>query len=129
MNLIPWAWRLLKPLLPHIMIATVLLGAVWFIHHKGYEEARAEAEQARLEDALRTEARLRQTEQNITTAINGVDRNLSARIRKNAELRGSLNLEGMMNDREKYFGPACELDGGLLDALNRIRAASDPTTP
>jgi hypothetical protein len=112
-------------LLPHIGIALAIVGAVWWIDHKGYQRAMADrdASNAKLLDQMRTE--LRKSEQGLASSIAGIASDYEAQRGALARAGATLQpiiLKEAAND-PRLSDPAAGLTAGVLDAVNRARAA------
>lgn len=111
--------------LPHIGIALAIIGAMWWLDHRGYQRAMADrdARDAKILDRMRSE--LRQSEQRLAISIDGIagtyDAQRKALARAGATLQPII-LKEAVND-PRLSDPAAGLTVGLLDAINRARAA------
>ncbi len=111
--------------LPHAGIAVAIVGAVWWLDHKGYQRAMADRDRrdAAMLDQLRSD--LRQSEQRLALSIDGIagtfDAQREALSRAGAALQPVILKEAAHDPR--LADPALGLTPGLLDAVNRARAA------
>ncbi len=116
-----WALRAL----PYGAMAAALLGAVWWIDRAGYQRASAERDrrEAAMIAALRTE--LRGSEARLAHAIDGMAADYErqrAGIARAARQLQPIFIEETARD-PRLSDPALGLTPGLLDAVNRARAA------
>jgi hypothetical protein len=116
-----WLLRFLPP----IGIALAVVGAVWWIDRQGYERALAdrEARDVKLLDQMRRD--LRQSEQRIAMSIDAIGDHYETQ--RSALARAGATLQPIIAGETDYAprlaDPAAGLTSGLLDAVNRARAA------
>jgi len=117
------AWLL--RFLPQVGVALAVVGAIWWIDHDAYRRAMAdrEARDARMLEEMRSA--LRQSELRLSGSIDGITgiyaRQREALARADAMLHPIIIKEAI--DAPRLSNPAAGLTPGLLDALNRARAA------
>ncbi len=117
------AWLL--RVLPQTGMALALLGGVLWLRHDSYQAAMRDrdARDAKLLDAMRGD--LRRSEQRLAIAIDGIggdyQRQREALTRAGAALQPIILKEAARDPR--LANPALGLTPGLLDAVNRARAA------
>jgi len=116
---------------PHGLAALAVIGALWWIDHRGYRRAMAERDMrdARLLATIRTD--LRRSEQALAAAIAdaaaGYERRRAALDAQRATLQPILMRE--IASESRLADPALGLTPGLLDAVNRARAAGACAAP
>lgn len=116
-------------LLPHVGIGLAIIGAivgaVWWIDDAGYDRAmrQRDAANAAMLEEVRTE--LRRSEQRLALAIDGIAGDYQGQrerlARAGATLQPIILKEAARDPR--LSDPALGLPPGMLDALNRARAA------
>lgn len=112
-------------MLPYIGAVLALAGAILWIDHYGYRRAMAERDvrDAKLLGQLRSE--LRGSEQRLATSIAGIEGDYEA-VRQSLSRTGAtlppIILKETARD-PRLSDPALGLSPGLLDAINRARAA------
>jgi hypothetical protein len=128
---IPWR-SILKFGLPLLLI----LGALWFIDHRGYQRAedkykleKAEADARALEANRLAEQRSRKLEQVMQGVVTEVDEKLGVRLTsldvlKQTIIQPTLTKEILSDPR--YSNPDAGISVGMLDTLNTARAATNP---
>jgi hypothetical protein len=119
-------WRLLKPILPHIAIALALLGAVWWIHHDGYQAAKRDAAAREARETIRAEQQARKLTAALSEALNRSDamlgQKLDAIARKWPAITQTI-IKETSND-PRYRDPACTVSDGVWHALEQAVAAT-----
>lgn len=128
------AWPAVKPallrLLPGALAVIAIAAVVWRIDHAGYVRAMADrdARDARMLVQLRSD--LRQSEQRLANAIDGIadgyETGRAERDRAFASLRSGLARDIVHEPR--LSDPAAGLTRGMLDTINRARAAGGCAT-
>lgn len=67
-------------LLPYIAGVGLILAAIWYLDHRGYQRAQKDAEFERMATAIMIGKYVGKLEAEIRETISGIDRNLAARI-------------------------------------------------
>lgn len=112
-------------MLPHVGAVLALAAAILWVDHRGYRRAMDErdARDAKLLGQIRSE--LRGSEQRLATSIAGIEGDYEA-IRRSLSRTGAtlppIILKEAARD-PRLSDPALGLSPGLLDAINRARAA------
>jgi len=102
--------------LPHIAIALAIIGAIFFIDHRGYQ--RAQADQAKLEARIAAK---------ITDAVDAIDKKTAVRIAdidttQRTIVQPVLTREILANPR--LSDPDAGITPAMRDAINAARAES-----
>lgn len=120
--MIPPAWL---RLLPGAGLAIALIGGLWWIDHRAYARAMADrdARDARIMQEI--QAALRVSEQRLSASISSIERDYESR--RLSLSRAETNLQPIILKEAAHdprlSDPALGLSPGLLDAINRARAA------
>lgn len=106
----------------------IVLAVIFWVDHRGYERARRDAQVEQLTTEILARRRTARLEQAMTDAIARIDGNLSDRLTQIRVIRETLQpiIQRETISDPRYRDPACAVTGGVLDALNRARAATDP---
>lgn len=112
-------------LLPHASLALALASALWWIDHRAYARAMADhnARDARILAEIHTALRL--SEQRLGASIAGIGSDYEAQRMSLSQAAANLQpiiLKEAAHD-PRLSDPASGLPAGLLDAINRARAA------
>jgi hypothetical protein len=121
-RLLPWAGGCAAVL--------VILGAVWWIHHDGYQQATRDAEARDLKLRTELQADLRGVEQALSkrlAAIDAVTAETQAGIAQARTIIQPTILKELTRET-RYSDPAAGISGGLRAAVDRARAAVACTT-
>lgn len=119
-----WAIRLL----PYVAAIAIVLGAIMWIDHRGYQRAKADAERRQLVDAIVAERKTRRIEQGLSEAADAIYGRIGTRIDAIQVLRQTIIQpiqQGIAND-PRYRDRACDLTPGVFAAINQARAATNP---
>lgn len=115
-SLIPFLLRYWQ----YIAIVAAVLGAAWYLDHRGYK--RAEAEQAaRMAEAERQAERI---EKALLEQISQIDQLTAARLSAiDVHHRTVVQpiIERETRNDPRYAAPECSVSGSLLDTLNQAR--------
>lgn len=119
---------LVRPFLPHLVIAAGLLFGIWYIQDQGYRRAQREYERRELTQAilvLRAEKRL---EAKLQQAIGAIGIDVDTRLTELGAARASVQtiLQREIIREPRFSDPAAGITPGMLDALNRAGCASHP---
>lgn len=115
---------------PYAAAVAVVLAAIFWVDHRGYQRAKQDAEVAALRDEILARRRTDRIEQAMADAIAKIDGNLADRIAAIRTIRQAIQpvIERETIREPRYRDPACAVTGSVLDAINRARAATDPAT-
>lgn len=126
-------------ILPYVGFALALGLAVWYIDHRGYERAQAEAERDKLEESLtRAEAeqllaqQIRVWEEKLDEKLAESDARLAQRIGQIETVNRTIiqpTLEREIRSETRFSDPALGITDGMLRVLNQARALSGGSCP
>ena len=114
--------------LPQIGIALAIVGAVWYIDHKGYQRAKEDAERRQLVSAIVEEKRTRRIERGMLDRSNDLDISLGRKL-DTLNTQGAATMAALqkgIHDDPRYSSPACALGDGVWRSLNEARARTVP---
>lgn len=115
-------WRTIAALL-------ALLGAIWFLDHRGYRRAQEEQRAADAREAVRLSELRRALEQALHADLQGVADRLAARLRGVGEARTIVQpiIEREIARAPNLSSPHCSMPDSVRDALNAAaRSGDDP---
>lgn len=116
---------------PAFAAVAVIGGGMWYLDHRGYERATADAAARETKDALDAEQRTRRIEKALGDGLTGIDSKLGARFDNLRVLRQTI-VQPMQKEiiREaRYSSPDCALTDGVFGKINAARSASAITGP
>ena len=123
----PLALSLLGRFWPHLLALALLIGAVWFLDHRGYrraerEQAAAEARAAALQSEL-----LRSLERKLAVEMEAVGNRLADRLGRIGETRNIIQpvIEREIARAPNLASPGCSMPDSVRDALNAARRAGE----
>lgn len=113
---------------PYVVAVATVLAVIFWVDHRGYERARRDAQVDQLTAEILARRRTAKLEQAMTDAIAKIDGSLADRLTQIRVIRETLQpiIQRETISDPRYRDPACAITGGVLDALNRARAATDP---
>ena len=128
-------WKLFWKIAPYVGAVLLLLGAVWFLDHRGYQRAKHEAE---LADAREEASRL-QMRAEIDRQVQGLEGRMqkivsesdtrlrqqidSIEVQNRTIIQPTITRE-IQNGPPRLTDPGSGITPGLRDALNAARAQS-----
>lgn len=118
-------------LLPHILGVSAILGALWWLDHRGYVRGQDDAARERLITAIMLTRSARQTEQLLGEQINAFgaryEEGRSVIQTTRTIIQPTVTKEIIREPR--LSDPAAGLTDGLLHEVNRARSAVGPCSP
>lgn len=128
-------WKLFWKVFPYIAAAAALIGAVWYIDHKGYQRAKHEEELAdakRKADMAEFERllaiKVKGIEDSMQTAINTSDANVLSRMSSIDTVNKTIiqpTLTKEIHSETRFTDPSAGITDGMLRELNRARSFSE----
>jgi len=114
-------------ILPHIAVAFAVIGAVWWIDHKGYQRAKADmaVAQAKARSDLQTD--IRASEGRIASKIGDIDTTLATKIDGIETTNTTIirpTIEREIASDPRYVSASCAVSDSILRGLNAIRTGS-----
>lgn len=108
-----------------------ILGAVWFLDHRGYQRAREEQRALDAREAIRLSEMRRAIEQGLTVDMQGIEDRLASRLRSIAETRSATQtiIEREVSRAPNLSSPQCTMPVSVRDALNSAARPGDSRTP
>ncbi len=110
---------------PHLAVIAALAAIIWWIDDKAADRTRREMRAAAAEAAAGLHVQMRQSEQRVAAAINGIDLTVAAQVRAieatRTIIQPTITREIFLDPR--LSDPDAGISGGLLDALNSARAS------
>lgn len=123
------SFAMIRPFLPHIAFAALLLFGIWKIDQNGYSRAGRDAERIELREKQREAELVRRIETMLTRKLGEIDRNTGERIAAIDSLERTIIQPAIVKEiarDPRYSDPAAGISRGMLDAINTARAASNP---
>ena len=128
-------WRLFWKVAPYVGAVLLVGGAVWYIDHRGYQRAEAEAAARETERQL-AEAEFKrilgikvtELQMGMQTAINESDARVVGRIDDLNVVNRTIiqpTLVKEIQSEERFTDPATGITDGMLRELNRARGFSE----
>lgn len=127
-------WKLFWKVFPYIAGALALLGAVWYIDHRGYQRAKDQdklAEQQRKTELAQFELAMAKQvqglQESMQTAINNSDSNLIDRMNGIQTVNKTViqpTLTKEIQSEKRFTDPTAGITDGMLRELNRARSFS-----
>lgn len=117
--------------LPHILIVAVVLGGVAWIDHRGYQRAKADADQRALVAAAIAERKARRLEAALADIVGTLDAQLAERIAAIDVTERTIiqpTIEREIARETRLSDPALGLTDGLRKAINAAIAQTHCTT-
>jgi hypothetical protein len=115
---------------PTLACAAAVIGAAWYLDHRGYQRAKADAERRQLADAVLAEQKTRRIEKALVEAVAKIDANTGKRISAIDITERTIvqpTLQKEIRSEVRFTDPAAGITVGMLGALNAARAASCAT--
>lgn len=111
---------------PTLACAAAVIGAAWYLDHRGYRRATADAAAAQAEERLRGEREARRIEKALSAAVGAIDGRLAERIGEIEQVRTTIvqPIRTEIADDPRYRSADCALSDGLFGRINAARAAS-----
>lgn len=106
---------------PHLIVAGLVLGAIWFIDHRGYQRAQKDAELERAKTAIAIEEAVAGLEEDLVNAINGQGVQVveaESRIERVERTQVQPVIQKELRDAPHLSDPAAGYGVGLRDAIN-----------
>lgn len=123
------ALKLLGRHWPRLILLAGLAFGFWYLDHRGYQRARAEAALAEAREAARTSELLRRIEAAMNARLAEIDGRLASRVAGIERTRITLQpiIEREIADDPRLADPAAGVSERMLRAINAARgAAGDP---
>ncbi|MDF0540768.1 hypothetical protein PX699_00300 [Sphingobium sp. H39-3-25] len=119
------AW--LIRILPHVLVVAAVLGAIWWIDHRGYARARKDAAYERMVTATMIVRARRDSEAAMAAEIAAIGRTVGDQVAGIRQINRTIvqpTLTKEIASNARYSDPAAGVSVQLLDAINAARAAS-----
>lgn len=119
-------WAIVAPFVPFVALAALLMGAVWFLDHRGYERAERDAERRWQEQIAIAAADARRRERETASAINKIDKNTSERLKNLQVKRQTIvqNITQELANDPRYYNREFALSDRVQHYINSARAES-----
>jgi hypothetical protein len=125
------ALSLLGRFWPHLAALAALLGAVWFLDHRGYQRAEREHELAEARAAAHQSELRRIIERGMAEDMQRIENSLAARLRGISQSNAATQtiIEREVSRAPNLRSPACTMPSSVRDALNAAARAGDNPAP
>ena len=107
--------------LPHLLVVGAVIGAIWFIDHRGYQRAQKDAQFERLVTARLIDRRIAQLENEPAQQLHELDGALVAELGNIETVRRTVvqpAIEEAIRNDPSLGDPDRAVDRSVLDALN-----------
>lgn len=123
-------WAIVAPFVPFVALAALLMGAVWFLDHRGYERAERDAERRWQEQIAIAAADTRRREREITSAVNTIDKNTGERLKNLQVKRQTIvqNITQELANDPRFYSREFSLSERVQHYINSARAESGTST-
>ena len=113
--------------LPYIAGVGLILGAIWYLDHKGYQRAQKDAEFERMVTAIMIDRFVGDLEKDLRETISGIDRNLAAKIDNIDLVQRTIiqpTIEKEIRNDPRFSDNSLGITDIMRDAINRARSES-----
>ncbi len=114
-------------ILPYFAGVSLILGAIWYLDHKGYQRAQKDAKFERMATAMLIDRYVSGLEERLRDTIASIDRNLAAKIDDIELVQRTIiqpTIEKEIRNDPRFSDNSLGLTDGMRDAINRARSQS-----
>jgi hypothetical protein len=114
-------WAIIRPFIPHVAIAAALGVGLWYLDHRGYQRAKADAETRLKANAIAVAKLLRKSEARMAANMAATDADTAARVDRIETVNRTIIQPTLTKEftREiRFSDPAAGINDGLRAAIN-----------